>query len=181
MGTTGRRKTGVDGEIRIRGVNEIKVGFVPQDNYLMELLTVKESFLFASRLVNVRDLNFDHLSAAKKLIRRFGLEPIAETKAKMCSGGQRKRLSIALEVLSKPNILILDEPTTGLDSPSCSQVMAIIKELVSDKTYPTAVVTTIHQPSVSTFNGFHWVYVLSSAGKCLYQGNLSNNQAEKIN
>ena len=158
--------------VRIRGVDEIKVGFVPQDNYLMELLTVRESFVFASKLVNGKDKHFNHNGIAEKVIRRFGLDRIADTKAKRCSGGQRKRLSIALEVISKPNILILDEPTTGLDSPSCTHLMAIMKELLADKQHPTAIVTTIHQPSVSLFNQFHRVYVLSANGKCIYHGEL---------
>lgn len=137
----------------------------------MGLLTVRETFLFASKLINFEDQNFDHNGVADKLISRFGLNPIANTKAKKCSGGQQKRLSIALEVLSRPNILILDEPTTGLDSPSCRQIMAIMQELVSDKSNPIAVVATIHQPSVKIFNSFHRAYVLSAMGECIYNGN----------
>ena len=156
--------------MRIRGVDEIKVGFVPQDNHLMELLTVKESFIFASKIINVNDPHFDHNGLTDKLIRRFGLNSIVNTKVKRCSGGQRKRLSIAMEIISRPNILILDEPTTGLDSPSATHIIAILKELVSDKQRPTAIVTTIHQPSVRVFNAFHRIYVLSAHGKCIYHG-----------
>ena len=136
----------------------------------MELLTVKESFVFASKLINSNDQNYDHSGLADKLITRFGLDTVTNTRAQDCSGGQRKRLSIALEVISKPNILILDEPTTGLDSPSCTHVIAIMQELVSNKEQPTAVVATIHQPSVNNFNAFGSVYVLSFNGHLLYHG-----------
>lgn len=156
--------------MRIRGADEVKVAFVPQDNHLIELMTVKESFVFASRLVNTNDHGFDHSALADKLIVRFGLETITNTRADRCSGGQRKRLSIALEIISKPNILILDEPTTGLDSPSCTHVIAIMQELVANRDRPTAVVATIHQPSVHNFNAFASVYVLSDNGHLLYHG-----------
>ena len=138
----------------------------------MGLLTVQETFLFASKLINFEDINFDHKEAADRLITRFGLEPITHTKVKRCSGGQQKRLSIALEVLSLPNILILDEPTTGLDSPSCRHIMDIMRELVSDKNNPIAVLATIHQPSVKLFNSFDRTYVLSAMGECVYNGTL---------
>ena len=142
----------------------------------MELLTVKETFLFASKLINVKDPNFDHNGIADKLILRFGLESITDTKAKSCSGGQRKRLSIALEIISKPNILILDEPTTGLDSPSCTHIVNIMRELVANKQHPTAIVATIHQPSVAVFNSFNRTYVLSANGKCIYHGSFHSKQ-----
>src|ERR1700744_5716383 len=145
----GRRKLGVDGEVRIRGTKRIRIASVPQDNHLLELLTVRESLIFASKIIYYSSNGTDHGTNADKLIRRFGLEAITNTKAKRCSGGQRKRLSIALEVLTRPNLLILDEPTTGLDSPSCRHIMNIMQELVSDKINPVAVVATIHQPSTN--------------------------------
>ncbi|XP_054158376.1 ATP-binding cassette sub-family G member 1-like [Oppia nitens] len=168
---SGRRKHGVDGIVQVRGgTDDIKVSFVPQDNYLMELLTVRETFQFASRLINHWQSTDYHRSVADKLMERFGLEKIADTKAKRCSGGQRKRLSIALEVISKPNILILDEPTTGLDSPSSKQVMEIMHELAANRYNPVAIVATIHQPSVALFNKFNRTYILTNNGKCIYQG-----------
>ncbi len=160
----------MSGKIRIRGPHEIRVGFVPQDNYLMELLTVKETFIFASKLRNINNPNADHEMIVRKLITRFGLETVVDTRAIRCSGGQRKRLSIALEILSKPNLLILDEPTTGLDSPSCTQMMNIMKELVSNKKSAIAIIATIHQPSIAVFNSFDRIYILSSNGYCLYHG-----------
>ncbi|CAG2166748.1 unnamed protein product, partial [Oppiella nova] len=166
----GRRRQGVVGEVRIRGVDEVKIGFVPQDNYLMELLTVKETLVFASKLIHTKLDSNDHNVIADKVIQRFGLEKISDTKAKRCSGGQRKRLSIALEIVSKPNILILDEPTTGLDSPSCTHVLNILQELAANKTSPVAIIATIHQPSVNLFNSFHRIYVLTNRGRCIYQG-----------
>ena len=83
-----------------------------------------------------------------------------------------KRISIALELISKPNILILDEPTSGLDSSACFQTVSVMQQLTQQdqSKHPIAVVATIHQPSARVFNLFHHVYVISYDGQCIYQG-----------
>lgn len=82
------------------------------------------------------------------------------------SGGEQKRLSIAVELLDNPKILFLDEPTTHLDSVSTTQCIKFLKDLASEG---RTVVCTIHQPSVKVFQSFDHIYALAK-GFCIYQG-----------
>ncbi|RWR98626.1 ABC transporter sub-family G-like protein 1, partial [Dinothrombium tinctorium] len=140
----GKRVSGREGSIVCTNGSKLLMVFVPQHDSFINVLTVRESILFAAKLklatalqykndnenwvqrLNVNDQMQKFKSASKyfkevtnKLLKEFNLEVCADDRVSVCSGGQLKRLSIAQELVVLPDILILDEPTTGLDSATC--------------------------------------------------------------
>ncbi|RWS06662.1 ATP-binding cassette sub-family G member 1-like protein [Dinothrombium tinctorium] len=198
----GLRVKGRSGSITFHGQNQnINMAFIPQNDSFFNVLTVRESIVFASKLQNstkaknkedylaftigehekgkptlsrsmtISDKSFHH-HIANNIMSLLGLEEAADVPTGKISGGQKKRLSIAQELVSKPNILILDEPTSGLDSSASQQCIQLLQSLTQHK-LPMAIVCTIHQPNPNTFNLFHKVYILSVVGKCIYEGSPS--------
>ena len=96
----------------------------------------------------------------------------ADVRVNNCSGGQKKRLSIGLELIFSPNVLLLDEPTTGLDSVSSLQLVQLLKSLV--QSHPVIICASIHQPSAKLFSYFDNLYVISAKGTCIYNGARAN-------
>jgi ABC-type multidrug transport system ATPase subunit len=100
----------------------------------------------------------------------FGLEGHEKTFVKHLSGGQRKRLSIALEIINDPKIIFLDECTSGLDSASSYQCIKLLRQLVYKG---HTIICTIHQPSTLMLEMFDHIYAVAN-GQCIYQGSLKN-------
>lgn len=174
---SGYRITGVGGAVFINGRGRIMKRFkkmscyIQQDDRLQGLLTVGENMALASDLKLSTKLDkYEKGEVIEDILTNLGLYEHMNTRAAQLSGGQRKRLSIALELINNPLVMFLDEPTTGLDSSSCSQVVQLCRSLAHQG---RTIVCTVHQPSASLFALFDSVYVLA-AGRCMYQGTTKN-------
>lgn len=168
------------GTLEINGINlhdnpellEGVVGNVSQDDLLIEELTVFENLFYSARLCMG---GFDDASLAKKvidLLKAIGLYEIRFLKVgsvldKVISGGQRKRLNIALELIREPSILFVDEPTSGLSSRDSENIMDLLKELSLNG---KLVFVVIHQPSSTIFKLFDRLLIMDVGGYLIYDG-----------
>ena len=149
------------------------IGFVPQDDLLIEELTVYENLMFTARLC-FADLSREEISAkVDSILRDLGLESTKHLKVgspihKYISGGQRKRLNIALELIREPAVLFLDEPTSGLSSSDSEKVINLLKEQTCKG---KLIVVNIHQPSSDIFKLFDRLWILDRGGYPVYDGN----------
>lgn len=168
------------GKVQINGYDlhakpqELKgvVGFVSQDDMLIEELTVYQNLYYNARLC------FDGLSETRihrmvmHVLQNLGLEPWRDLRVgsvldKTISGGQRKRLNIALELIREPSVLFLDEPTSGLSSRDSENVIDLLKELSNRG---KLVITVIHQPSSDIYKMFDKIVIMDSGGFMVYYG-----------
>ncbi|MBQ3635566.1 MAG: ATP-binding cassette domain-containing protein [Bacteroidales bacterium] len=149
------------------------IGFVTQDDILIEDLTVYENLYYNARM------SFDNLSIGAindkidRLLRLLGLYAVKDVKVgsplnKKISGGQRKRLNIALELIREPAILILDEPTSGLSSHDSETIIELLKDLAIQG---KLIFVVIHQPSSDIFKMFDQLLILDTGGYLIYDGN----------
>ncbi|KAJ3385539.1 hypothetical protein HDU84_002189 [Entophlyctis sp. JEL0112] len=154
--------------------------YVAQDDSLIGCFTVFETVSFALELClpttnkPVRD------AKVYELLSQFGLTKCANSAVgdlfiRGISGGEKRRLSILLQLVKQPKIAFLDEPTSGLDSAASFKVMEVIKNLA--KTKNMTVVCTIHQPSPSTYGLFDKVLFLAR-GKTVYFGAAQGAEAD---
>ncbi|KAI1308724.1 hypothetical protein EDD11_004189 [Mortierella claussenii] len=176
----GKRKDGkVTGQILLNGKqvheSDIRraVGFVDQEDTLPPTQTVYEAVLFSAmlRLPEAMPIYRVHERVAE-VIEMLGLthcsnRRIGNVTSRGISGGEKRRVSIALELITRPPILILDEPTSGLDSYSAHMVVEQLCKLAASKT--TTVILTIHQPRSDIFHMFNQTLVVSK-GSALYFG-----------
>ena len=149
------------------------IGLVPQDDLLIEELTVYQNLWFTAKLCfeGMSDADID--KRVLKTLKDLGLDAAKDLKVgsainKYISGGQRKRLNIALELIREPAVLFLDEPTSGLSSADTEKVINLLKEQTLKG---KLIVVNIHQPSSDVYKLFDRLWLLDKGGYPVYDGN----------
>lgn len=141
-----------------------RIGYVPQDDILHADLTVWQALWYAARLRLPRDMADEEIARRiRQVLAELGLEGTEQTRVgdqrkRGISGGQRKRVNLAMELLTDPPILVLDEPTSGLSSTDTISVLELLRSLAdAGKT----ILVTIHQPSLEAYRKFDAVAVIA--------------------
>ncbi|KAL6962008.1 ABC transporter G member 25 [Sarracenia purpurea var. burkii] len=149
-----------------------RTGFVAQDDVLYPHLTVRETLVYCSLLRLPNSLSGKEKTLiADSVISELGLSKCEDTIigngfVRGVSGGERKRVSIAHEMLINPSLIILDEPTSGLDSTAAFRLVATLGKMAEKG---RTVVMSVHQPSSRVYRRFDSALVMSEGG-CIYFG-----------
>ncbi|XP_017065619.1 ATP-binding cassette sub-family G member 4 [Drosophila eugracilis] len=170
---SGYKTSSIEGSVTMNGAERNLSAFrklsayIMQDNQLHGNLTVQEAMTVATNLkLSKKFSKPEKHSMIDDILLTLSLSEHRYTMTRNLSGGQKKRLSIALELVSNPPIMFFDEPTSGLDSSTCFQCIHLLKMLAAGG---RTVICTIHQPSARLFEMFDQLYTLAD-GQCVYQG-----------
>ena len=149
------------------------IGYVPQDDLLIEELTVYQNLWFTAKLCFEGMAEEELDRRVMKTLKDLGLDAVKDLKAgsainKYISGGQRKRLNIALELIREPAVLFLDEPTSGLSSADTEKVINLLKEQTLKG---KLIIVNIHQPSSDVYKLFDRLWLLDRGGYPVFDGN----------
>lgn len=154
---------------KIQGV----LGYVAQDDLLIEELTVFQNLYYNAKLCFSGKTDTEIAALVERTLQSVGLLECKDLRVgsvvdKTISGGQRKRLNIALELIREPAVLFVDEPTSGLSSRDSENIMDLLKELTLRG---KLIFTVIHQPSSDIFKMLDKLFILDNGGYPIYYGN----------
>ncbi|KAK7321500.1 hypothetical protein VNO77_32212 [Canavalia gladiata] len=177
------RKTGgyIEGDIKISGYPKVQKtfarvsGYVEQNDIHSPQVTIEESLLFSSSLRLPKEVDvakrIEFVEQVMKLVEldslRYALVGMPGSSG--LSTEQRKRLTIAVELVANPSIIFMDEPTSGLDARAAAIVMRTVRNTVDTG---RTVVCTIHQPSIDIFEAFDELLLMKRGGRVIYGGKL---------
>ena len=152
----------------MRGNLSALSAYVQQDDILFQTMTVRECLEFAAKL-KLKGTYAEKIQRAEDIIKELRLNKCQNTKIggpliKGVSGGESKRTSIGVELITDPNLIFLDEPTTGLDSFTATSVIETLRELANSG---RTVISTIHQPNSDIYELFDRLMLLAQ-GKIIY-------------
>ncbi|XP_024979259.1 pleiotropic drug resistance protein 1-like isoform X1 [Cynara cardunculus var. scolymus] len=185
------RKTGgiIDGDIRISGYPKKQEtfarisGYCEQNDIHSPHVTVYESLIYSAWLRLGSDVNEETKKMfVDEVMELVELKPLRDALVGLpgingLSTEQRKRLTIAVELVANPSIIFMDEPTSGLDARAAAIVMRTVRNTVDTG---RTVVCTIHQPSVDIFEAFDELFLMKRGGRELYVGPVGHNSCHLI-
>ncbi len=174
-------ETPSQGSVKINGIDIHKykkkiegvIGYIAQDDLLIEELTVYQNLYYNAKLC-FKHLNEEEIDERVMVtLSNLGLDHIKNLRVgsvlnKKISGGQRKRLNIALELIREPAVMFVDEPTSGLSSKDSENVIDLLKEL---SLKGKLIFVVIHQPSSDIYKTFDKMIILDKGGYLIYYGN----------
>jgi ABC-type multidrug transport system ATPase subunit/pSer/pThr/pTyr-binding forkhead associated (FHA) protein len=170
------------GQVRINGEDLYaiydalrgSIGYVPQDDIVHPELTVWEAVRYSAKFRLPPDFSEDEIARrVETTLAQLGLENVAHLQIgrpekKILSGGQRKRVNIAMELVTDPVIMFLDEPTSGLAADDTAALVSLLHDLA--KQTGKTIITTIHQPAREEFEKFNLALVLGTGGITMFYG-----------
>ena len=170
------------GQVRINGEDLYaiydalrgSIGYVPQDDIVHPELTVWEAVRYSARFRLPPDYSNEEIDRrVQTTLAQLGLESVAhlqigKPEKKVLSGGQRKRVNIAMELVTDPVLMFLDEPTSGLAADDTTALVQLLADLAR-RTGKT-IITTIHQPAKDEFEKFNLALILGTGGIPIYYG-----------
>ncbi|KAF5202221.1 Abc transporter g family member, partial [Thalictrum thalictroides] len=185
------RKTGgtIEGDIRIGGYPKVQEtfarisGYCEQNDIHSPQITVEESVIYSAwlRLPPTIDSNtkFAFVNEVLETIELDGIKDslVGVPGVSGLSTEQRKRLTIAVELVANPSIVFMDEPTSGLDARAAAIVMRAVRNVVNTG---RTVVCTIHQPSIDIFEAFDELILMKNGGRLIYSGPLGQHSSRVI-
>ncbi|XP_062204828.1 ABC transporter G family member 36 [Phragmites australis] len=185
------RKTGgyIEGDISISGYPKKQEtfarvsGYCEQNDIHSPQVTVYESLLFSAWLRLPKDVDSKNRKMfIEEVMELVELKPLRDALVGLpgvngLSTEQRKRLTIAVELVANPSIIFMDEPTSGLDARAAAIVMRTVRNTVNTG---RTVVCTIHQPSIDIFEAFDELFLLKRGGEEIYAGPLGHHSSELI-